>query len=304
MKLVRPSIKRLTQTPGIQGMLEHIEYIARVCYKSEDKITQGSAEPLIRGLIKKGHLSMLEHGTIKVFPYSEISQSFIEWLKVKKPSYIIEYKDGGSTQYLVNFRQLIEYLHSSKQIPKDDLYDEALDILCFDSFYPTPYFNEDNIGRFTYHMVIDRGVSHEFVRHRNMSFAQESTRWCNYSKDKYNGLTFIIPSEYKDSLQDGLIINHEDEIDDLGIEDMYLYKWLKNCINCEADYIELGKAGYKPDRLRRILNHSIKTELVITGSRRAWESFFDLRFRGLYGNPHPDAKMVAEAIYQEIMDRS
>lgn len=301
MKLVKPSIKRLFQTPGIQGMLEHIEYIARVCYKSEDKITPGSAEPLIRGLIKKGHLSMLEHGTIRVTPYSEISQDFIERLKVKRPSYIIKYGDARSTQYLVNFRQLIEYLHYPKQIPKDNLYDEALDILSFNnSFYPTPYFNEGkDIGRLTYHMVIDRGVSHEFVRHRNMSFAQESTRWCNYSKDKYNGLTFIIPSEYNDTLQDGLIINHEDEIDDLGIEDMYLYKWLKDCINCEADYIELGKAGYKPDRLRRILNHSIKTELVITGSRMAWESFFDLRLRGLYGSPHPDAKMVAEAIYQD-----
>ena len=123
--------------------------------------------------------------------------------------------------------------------------------------------------------IVDRGISHEIVRHRIASFAQESTRYCNYSKDKFgNELTFIEPCFFeKDSPEYQL--------------------WESMCKSSEDAYLALIEAGRTPQEARCILPHSLKTELVMTTNIREWRHFFNLRAAGTTGKPHPQMVEVA-----------
>jgi len=118
-------------------------------------------------------------------------------------------------------------------------------------------------------IVCDRGVTHELVRHRIGAFSQESTRYCNYSKDKFgNELTFIKPIFFE--------------------EDTNEYRlWEHSCRIAEKNYMLLIDAGRTPQEARSILPNSLKTEIVITFDLREWRHFFKLRALGLAGTPHP-----------------
>lgn len=140
----------------------------------------------------------------------------------------------------------------------------------------------------------NRGVSHEIVRHRICSIAQESTRYVNYAKA--SELTFIIPPWAE------FISDHPD---DFSLEDFTPellecfqespeYYWYQNCLNCENDYLETVRRGYKPEQSRDALNHSVKTEIIMTADLKEWHHFLDLRSRGLTGTPHPEMKVVAD----------
>ena len=133
----------------------------------------------------------------------------------------------------------------------------------------------------------------EFVRHRVFSFAQESTRYCNYSKDKFgNELTFIIPSwgYIKTAIYNGV-----DKFDG-----DYFEHFLRDS---EFSYFKLLELGWKPQQARQILPNALKTELVMTGFVSDWEHFFDLRARDTTGAPHPDAKALAEPLMYEFKKR-
>ena len=117
--------------------------------------------------------------------------------------------------------------------------------------------------------ICDRGVSHEIVRHRMASFAQESTRYCNYSKGKFGGeVTFIRP------------YNMPDDSIEFGI-------WESAMLIAENSYIELIKDGISPQMARSVLPNSLKTELVMTANLREWRHFLNLRAAGSTGAPHP-----------------
>ena len=158
----------------------------------------------------------------------------------------------------------------------------------------------------------DRGISHEFVRHRVFSFAQESSRFCDYSKDKFdNQITYIIPS-WCDDLQDGLVLEDRLNVDSLvwgsiDIEDInninvdeYTRTFLYSCIDSELNYIHLINKAYKPQQARQILPNALKTELVMTGFRSDWDHFFELRCAK---NAHPDAQKLANEL-KDIIDGS
>lgn len=162
MRLIKPSFEIIEQQAGLEGMYKQIELAGRTCYKSEDKITEDSAKGFVERMIKSGHGAMLEHGT--VYLQYEIVKSAINPLtKYYLNKYSkVKAKEGaiGETMRLfvtTNLRVLVE---------NDWLKD--LEYIC----EPTEYHER----RVTVHFVCDRGVSHEFVRHRVMSFAQESTR--------------------------------------------------------------------------------------------------------------------------------
>jgi len=122
--------------------------------------------------------------------------------------------------------------------------------------------------------VCDRGVSHELVRHRPCSFAQESTRYCNYNKDKFgNELTFIKPCFY--------------ETDSINYLD-----WERACKNCENIYKVLIDRGATPQEARSVLPNSLKTELIMTTNEKEWQHIIDLRYVGVTGSPHPQMKEV------------
>lgn len=187
MKIVQPSVT-LINPPSRDDLYKQIERAGRVCYKSEDKITEDSAEKFIRGLIKRGHEAVIEHGSITAL------------------------------------------------------------------------------------FVCDRGVSHELVRHRIASYCQESTRYCNYSQDKFdNEITVIEPCFWdRDSKE---------------------YKiWAKACNWAESWYFDLLIEGATPQEARAVLPTCLKTEIMVTMNPREWRHFFKLRCAPA---AHPDMRHIA-----------
>lgn len=291
MKLIKPSFEIREQPSGLEGVYKQIEGVGRVCYKSEDKIAEGTAKAFVDRMIKSGHGAMLEHGTVylKVFNVIENSE-LIDKYKSNKYSVVKEgtevYNCHGDILYgsckciTTNYRVLVEngWLDDLKYICK-----------------PTEFHEK----RITVHFVCDRGVSHEFVRHRVMSFAQESTRYCNYSKDKFgNELTFIQPC-WLDDERLKLYGPYHTVIRDKSLESIFI----ASLNNAEKDYIDLIDLGWKPQEARAVLPNSLKTELVVTGFVSDWNHFFDLRARGTTGAPHPQAKELAEPLMKEFIAR-
>lgn len=194
MKVIKPSIEILSKE-SYEDMLELIELAGRTCYKSEDNITDDSAEGFIKSLMNKNHKSVLEHAKV------------------------------------------------------------------------------------TLRVICDRGVSHEIVRHRMASYSQESTRYCNYSKNKFgNEITVIKPC----------FLEENTEKYDL---------WLKTCENCEKSYFEMLNMGMTPQEARDILPNSLKTEIVMSLNISSWRNFLELRNSKA---AHPQMREVASMIYDEF----
>lgn len=291
MKLIKPSWKILEQESGIDGICKAIERAGRTCYKSEDKITENSAKPFVDRMVKSGHGAMLEHGTVylKVVGDERMSEKYQNnpYSRV-----ILRYPKGDipnihciPTHYITtNFRVLIE---------KGWLND--LKFVC----EPTGHHEK----RITVRFICDRGVSHEFVRHRVFSFAQESTRYCNYSKDKFgNELTFIEPCWLEDYNYEG---------------NTYYNGFLVALRAAEANYLNLlkqwedkipdkrYKTGFRnnpltPQQARAVLPNALKTELVMTGFINDWKHFFELRCAP---NAHPSAKELAIPLSEEFVKK-
>lgn len=301
MKLIKPSFEIWNQPAGLEGVYKQIERVGRVCYKSEDKIAKDSAKPFVDRMIKSGHGAMLEHGTVYLdVPNSAGDYDLVPFFASNPYSrVVIKPLDDRVHNYVTtNFRVIVENF-AEEYIP------DILQYLC----EPTEFHEK----RITVHFVCDRGVSHEFVRHRVMSFAQESTRYCNYSKDKFgNELTFIIPEwcpEIREdsnkgwdpcSMYDKLYLQHLQ-----SAEDTY-FALLKQWDERVPD--KRYKSGFRnnpwtPQQARAILPNALKTELVVTGFVSDWNHFFDLRARGTTGAPHPQAKELAEPLMKEFIAR-
>lgn len=320
MRLIKPSFEIIEQKPGVDGLLQHIERCGRTCYKSEDKITEDSAEKFVNMLVNRGHTAMVEHGTVYL-KYDIIehgSMNLPNKYHFNKYSVVTvgneplhgyetpEYKekfDGHTYAYITtNYRVLLQ----------NDWLDD-LKYQCEPS--------EHHVKRVTVKFVCDRGVSHEFVRHRVFSFAQESTRYCNYSKDKFgNELTFIIPC-WVDGLAlqgaaSGTVINHDDFGELIGEyyysltgkEEPYFKPWeitpesnfVASLQVSEKLYLELLNQGWKPQQARAVLPNSLKTELIMTGTIKQWEGFFKLRDAK---DAHPQARELAQPLHEEFIKR-
>lgn len=198
MKVIPPSCE-LMECPDGAAILQKIELAGRVCYKSEAKITPGSAEGFVRRILSNGHESVLEH------------------------------------------------------------------------------------EKLTVRIICDRGVTHELVRHRIASYSQESTRYCNYSLNKYeNELTFIRPFFWSDDLEKFRI-------------------WEEAMAAAERSYLELIAKGATPQEARSVLPNSLKTEIVVTMDLREWRHFFKLRTAP---GAHPQMREVAAPLlkmFQEVV---
>lgn len=132
--------------------------------------------------------------------------------------------------------------------------------------------------------VVDRGVSHEIVRHRMASYAQESTRYCNYDKAKFgNEIMFIQPETFDEGS-----VRYE--------------IWRDACEAAEWAYFALRKDGATPELARDVLPMSLKTELIMTGNLREWRHFLALRAVGTTGKPHPQIRQVALPLLHELAD--
>lgn len=285
MKLIKPSYEIWQQPSGLEGIYKQIERVGRVCYKSEDKITEDSAKPFVDRMINSQHYAMLEHGTVYLdLPNSAGDYNLVPFFASNPYSrVVIRPLDDRVHNYITtNFRVMIENF-AEEYIP------DVLQYLC----EPTEF----HVKRITVHFVCDRGVSHEYVRHKVFSFAQESTRYCNYSKDKFgNEITFIKPCFLDDSKL-ALYGPYHTVIRDKSPESIFI----ASLNNAEKDYIDLIDLGWKPQEARAVLPNSLKTELVMTGFVSDWKHFFDLRAIGTTGQPHPQAKELALPLLNEFI---
>ena len=165
---------------------------------------------------------------------------------------------------------------------------------------PTEYHEK----RITVHFVLDRSTANEFVRHRVFSFAQESQRYCNYSKNKYNNeVTFCIPCWCGDlhsgNSYDMELINNYPlaETENLSPESIEL---IRSLVYAESSYFVLLESGWKPQQARAVLPNACKTELVMTGTIEQWKEFFKLRTAL---NAHPSARELAIPLEEEFIKR-
>lgn len=153
-------------------------------------------------------------------------------------------------------------------------------------------------GYLSVRFICDRGVSHELVRHRLFSFAQESTRYVNYSTDKHGGeLTFIEPIFFPDESEDlvpGITAIHHN---------IKRAIWANLCVAAENAYLTLIEKGAKPEEARTVLPNSIKTEIVITGNYREWRHFFWLRAADKTGPAHPQMKELTVPLLLELNEK-
>lgn len=283
MKLIESSVQIIEE----KDPYKMIELAGRTCYKSEDKITENSAKEFVDRMIKLGHGAMLEHGTIylKIDKTEDghLPPARLYWSDGNHKKYTRVRKHGNSIYVTTNLRVIVE--------------NNRLDDLQY-QVEPTEHHEK----RITAKFICDRGVSHEFVRHRVFSFAQESTRYCDYSKDKFgNDITYIIPSwldlpegKYSDWDNDWCDVSElkllYPEVDNLSDPANCFLQSIKNA---EYYYFMLINRGWKPQQARQVLPNATKTELVMTGFESDWEHFFELRCSGA---AHPDAKKLADEL--------
>lgn len=319
MKLIKPSYKILNQPPGLQGIYEQIELAGRTCYASSHKIQyqendtcNGSisttAKDFVDRMINSKHYAMLEHGTV--------------YLKIRKGTYAYSHyvvvcepdDDFMSSSRELSYRPYTKvsiqddyiYVTTNYRVLVENGWLNDLKYLC----EPTEYHEK----RVTVRFITDRGVSHEFVRHRVFSFAQESTRYCNYSKDKFgNELTFIIPSWYNKETDSAVKLKFLDYL--TTTEGLYLdllrgSYWAKKVIEGGATYekfenIEKVFTPLTPQQARQVLPNALKTELVMTGFISDWKHLFRLRtsFIAETGKPHPDISNLCDPLYKEFIEK-
>lgn len=272
MKLIKPSFLIKEQEPGLLGIYRQIEYAGRICYKSSDKITEDSAKPFVDRMIKSGHGAMLEHGTVYLFcPTEEYVDSNGD-VQYYNP---LEKYQNNNYSALVDSNEGI-YVTTNLRVLVENGWMEDLQYLC----EPTEYHER----RITVHFIADAGVMREFFRHRVFSMAQESTRYCNYLRDKFsNSITVIYPSWLKEEEE------LEFEEDMRVIEELY-FKWLNK--------------GWAAQQARVFLPLGVKAEAVMTGFVSDWKHFFRLRSRiAETGKPHPQAQELADPLMDEFVKR-
>jgi thymidylate synthase (FAD) len=267
MRLIKPSFEIIEQQPGEVGLFKHIETCGRVAWKSEEKTSDESYKKFIDMIKGVNHGSVLEHGTVylKLNNEEHGTVTQIMWKKYRNDKYSKVYHIASKKE---PWFSLATYVTTNYRVLVDNNWLDDLKYAC----EPTDYHEKRTTVRF----VCDRGVSHEFVRHRVFSFTQESTRYCNYSKDKFgNELTFIEPCwELRGS------------------------NFISMLEIVERAYIELTNIrGWKAQQARAILPNSLKTELIMTGFESDWEHFFMLRTAV---GAHPQARELAEPLYAEF----
>ena len=303
MKLIKASFNIIEQGPSIDGIYKIIEQAGRVCYKSEDKITEDSAKGFVGRMVKSGHGAMLEHGTVYLkIPYGTMDDRG----EFSNEPIVIKYIDNPYSVVINNSENDYWYITSNYRVIIENGWIDDLQYLC----EPTEF----HAKRITVHFICDRGVSHEYVRHRVFSFAQESTRYCNYSKDKFgNELTYICPCwlDY-DRVQELTEIANRDNKEvyrmghdeSLSMEERGLCSFVYDMSNHEHGYLFQISVGWKPQEARAVLPNALKTELVMTGFVSDWEKFFRLRSRiAKTGKPHPQAQELADPLMDEFVKR-
>ena len=277
-----------------------VELAGRTCYKSEDKITEASCYGFVQRMVERKHMAMLEHGTV-VLNCKNVSPKWFEsnFSKVSGDDYVV-----GN---LRSFYETLERLAMSGDKQQVEIGQMAYDCL-FEAF-PEVFgqlegYSKENhadgvklvslddykkrgrdlhLVRHTVVFTCDRGVSHELVRHRPASFAQESTRFCNYGKN--DQINVIVPYEFEENTE-------------------MMQLWQQSCEMAERVYLEMVEKGVQPQWARSVLPNSLKTEVVVTADEKEWSHILALRYHGTTGKPHPQMKEVMSIAYPLLVGES
>lgn len=300
-----------------ENKINNIANIARVCYKSENAASEEANIRLVQNLIRNKHFAMLEHEDYILY-FKDINkcknylysiQLIENYFGIKL--YLITYGNNmisGNIRAWRNFYKYIKILYQNNQmgdikyIPIPLIFSDNIffdDIIGNDGHFVLNINNAIRVVkpkeltnkydclthyRISAKFITDRGISHELVRHRNFSFAQESTRYVNYNK---KDIEFIDYSEYNklNNPMLNLLVSMNGE----ATTDMY-----NGIIN----------NGYEPQLARAVLPHNLKTEIVVTGNLREWCHFFNLRLFEKTGKAHPMIKELAEQLYNEFESKT
>ena len=284
MKILKPSCEIIEQAPGMVGALKHVEKVGRTCYKSEDKITEESHIRFVNMLIDNGHLAMLEHATIYLT------------IPIEREDLINIYKNNPYSRVVTPRNDQHAYITTNSRVIIENDWQCDMNYMV-----PTP---TKHSRRITVKFSTSIGVSREFNRHRVNSIAEQSTRYCNYSKDKFdNEISLSLPSWFEENtININSLQNLCEDItvyEDLDSWDVFNY-WLFANLACEYSYLNLIRLGWAPEKARSVLPLDTMTELVHTAYLDDWKHFLDLRYHGKTGKPHPDAYEVAEMLYKEF----
>ena len=285
MKLIKPAFEIIEQQAGLEGIYKMIELAGRTCYKSEDRITENSAKEFVDRLIKSGHTSVLEHGSIYLYIETDTEPSLmvkeiINFYKYNKYShvntkYILDKDQDSHTPLIIGYKY---YISTNLRVCIENDRKEFLNpsLLC----EPTEYHEKRVCVRYT----SDIHFYKDCTRHRVFSWAIESTRFCNYIKQKFgSSISFATPIWLKDEEQ------KEFKEDLKTIESIY-FKWINK--------------GWQPQQAAYFLIQGTKAEVIMTGFVSDYKHFFDLRSEiSKTGQPHPTVLELVEPLRQEFIKR-
>ena len=287
MKLINQSFEILEQKDfTITGIKKFIERCGRVCYKSEDRITDDSYEKFVNMLESRGHDRPLEFGTVhlkmpwKIFNNFAgfcVSKGFWDscWIK-----YNIDRESEDKMVYITTNYRYYKKLGTLKPlygyIDIEEFFTEE-----DNKFYPK---------RYTVHFITSRGIMDEFRTHVGLSHLAESSRYCSYDKNRFgNELTFIIPNWVNTNCP-----NKEQEGPSVAS-----IEWSTAMLDAEASYMNLIKMGCTAQEAREVLPLSIKSELISCGFEDAWSNFF---YRRCAKDAHPMAREIATKVRDKFKE--
>lgn len=278
MKLIKQSFEILEQTDySLKGIKQFIERCGRVCYKSEDKITDTSYEKFVDMLIKKDHARPLEFGTVHLLiPESDFKEAYTSLVEVGLDNcdWLQYCYYQGSYYVTTNYRYYSDIIKSVPSIQK--YFSET-----YSKYYPK---------RYTVHMILSRGVMDEFRTHVTLSHLAESTRYCAYNKDKFNNeVTFIIPN-WVDSIKEGTYTKDHEFPPMWGYDNWMDSEWFYAMCRAEETYLTMVREYLVPQQAREVLPLSVKSELISCGFGSAWCNFF---YRRCAKDAHPMAREIA-----------
>ena len=287
MKLIKQNFEILEQKDfSLVGIKKFIERCGRVCYKSEDKITDDSYEKFVNMLEKRDHARPLEFGTVHLQMYISDFHKLRDTLCINNMwnDQWIKYHYAGNLTYVTtNYRYYLAIIKVFPSAEKDFVPQD-------DELYPK---------RYTVHFITSRGIMDEFRTHVGLSHLAESTRYCNYSKDKFdNQITFIQPS--------WIILDKEiAPINELCLlsgqydrENPNL-RYLASLVDANYAYVLLLNKGWTPQQAREVLPLSVKSELISCGFEDAWSNFF---YRRCAKDAHPMAREIAIPLQEKFKE--
>lgn len=306
MKIISPNVELLRQEPGLEGIFKQIELAGRTCYKSEDKIDKYSARVFVDRMITSEHNAMLEHGTVYL---TLVINTRTRQKKVHYPWY---YDNAITTNDEVfSYVQCLFLGNKYSVVKLSQNKDYTETTMCITTNYRVivengwegimnEFLSEPTIyheRRITLKFTTNIGVTREGNRHRVNSIAEESTRYCNYSKDKFdNQITYCKPAWI--SNEDLKVYNDlatNNKIDDNTTDNIKAIDVYLGCLyKSQEAYNKLIKLGWTPQQAREVLPLATKSEVVYTAFVRDWKHWFDLRLYGTTGKPHPNMFEVAE----------